>query len=226
MAGRELVRFFQAAQDANSEEQTLALRAQVVYIMYGLSTINCESTVLGWPAPVVAFLVGKYDVWNIPLLLHRESSLAPSSFLFGADSPVFELAKETSFILPFFGGIRESRIIIWYRAGTIMAVKRMTARRMHRSLRHIVRNQRTYDDQFLRITWICHVCHPSMQFKVVTRGIRAIETQQNYGVLHHFPSLEQYYYQSFVFDEIREKSGARVMVSESITWKSRAYLEC
>lgn len=29
-----LVRFWQAARDANSEEQTLALRAQVEYIMY------------------------------------------------------------------------------------------------------------------------------------------------------------------------------------------------
>ena len=34
MTGRVLVRFWQAAQDANSEEQTLALRAQVEYIMY------------------------------------------------------------------------------------------------------------------------------------------------------------------------------------------------
>jgi hypothetical protein len=34
MAGRVLVRFWQAARDANSEEQSLALRAQVEYIMY------------------------------------------------------------------------------------------------------------------------------------------------------------------------------------------------
>jgi hypothetical protein len=34
MAGRVLVRFWKAAQDANSEEQSLALRAQVEYIMY------------------------------------------------------------------------------------------------------------------------------------------------------------------------------------------------
>jgi len=33
MAGRVLVRFCQAAQDANSEEQTLTLRAEVEYIM-------------------------------------------------------------------------------------------------------------------------------------------------------------------------------------------------
>lgn len=34
MAGRVLVRFWQAAQDANSEDQTLTLRAEVEYIMY------------------------------------------------------------------------------------------------------------------------------------------------------------------------------------------------
>jgi hypothetical protein len=34
MAGRVLVRFWKAAQDANSEEQGLAYRAHVEYIMY------------------------------------------------------------------------------------------------------------------------------------------------------------------------------------------------
>jgi len=34
MAGRVLVRFWQAAQEANSEEQMLTLRAEVEYIMY------------------------------------------------------------------------------------------------------------------------------------------------------------------------------------------------
>jgi len=38
MAGRVLVRFLQAAQDANSEEQTLTLCAEVEYIMYVVLT--------------------------------------------------------------------------------------------------------------------------------------------------------------------------------------------
>jgi len=45
MAGRVLVRFCQAAQDANSEEQTLTLRAEVEYIMCvrvtSRSWLNC-----------------------------------------------------------------------------------------------------------------------------------------------------------------------------------------
>jgi predicted XRE-type DNA-binding protein len=34
MAGRVLVRFWHAAQDANSEEQSMTLRAEIDYIMY------------------------------------------------------------------------------------------------------------------------------------------------------------------------------------------------
>jgi hypothetical protein len=35
-AGRVLIRFWKATQDANSEEQSLSLRAQVAYIMCGM----------------------------------------------------------------------------------------------------------------------------------------------------------------------------------------------
>ncbi|KAI0257655.1 hypothetical protein BJV78DRAFT_1116422 [Lactifluus subvellereus] len=40
IAGKVLVRFWQAAQDANSEEQTLALRAQVEYIISALAKLG------------------------------------------------------------------------------------------------------------------------------------------------------------------------------------------
>ena len=56
MAGRVLVRFCQAAQDANSEEQILTLRAEVEYIMCVRGCFSKLAQLLSVPSLVLPLL--------------------------------------------------------------------------------------------------------------------------------------------------------------------------